>query len=69
MEQREPAEKKGKMVLMRIQPFISIARTKSLWTEGNLSFISSSTMAYSIQQLPENLHNRFYNYYNFKDLY
>ena len=54
MEQREPAEKKGKMVLMRIQPFISIARTKSLWTEGNLSFISSSTMAYSIQQLLEN---------------
>ena len=54
MEQREPAEKKGKMVLMRIQPFISNARTKSLWTEGKLSFISSSTMAYSIQQLPEN---------------
>ena len=54
MEQREPAEKKGKMVLMRIQPFISIARTKSLWTEGKLSFISSSTMAYSIQQLLEN---------------
>ena len=54
MEQREPAEKKGKMVLMRIQPFISNARTKSLWTEGKLSFISSSTMAYSIQQLLEN---------------
>ncbi|MDD6165022.1 MAG: hypothetical protein PUB31_01615 [Bacteroidales bacterium] len=42
------------MVLMRIQPFISNARTKSLWTEGKLSFISSSTMAYSIQQLLEN---------------
>ena len=54
MEQREPAEKKGKMVLMRIQPFISNARTKSLWTEGKLSFISSSIMAYSIQQLLEN---------------
>ena len=54
MEQIEPAEKKGKMVLMRIQPFISNARTKSLWTEGKLSFISSSTMAYSIQQLLEN---------------
>ena len=39
------AEKKGKMVSMRIQPFISIARTKSLWTEGKLSFSSSSTMA------------------------
>ena len=28
-----------------------------------------SIMAYYIQQLLENLHNRFYNYYNFKDLY
>ncbi len=35
----------GKMVLMRIQPFITIARTKSLWTVGKLSFSSSSTMA------------------------
>ena len=26
-------------------------------------------MAYYIQQLLENLHNRFYNYYNFKDFY
>ena len=28
-----------------------------------------SIMTYYIQQLLENLHNRFYNYYNFKDLY
>lgn len=28
-----------------------------------------SIMAYHIQQLLKNLHNRFYNYYNFKDLY
>ena len=28
-----------------------------------------SIMAYHIQQLLENLHNRFYNYYNFKDFY
>ena len=30
---------------------------------------TKSIMAYYIQQLLENLHNRFYNYYNFKDLY
>lgn len=28
-----------------------------------------SIMAYNIKQLLKNLHNRFYNYYNFKDLY
>ena len=30
---------------------------------------TKSIMAYYIKQLLENLHNRFYNYYNFKDLY
>lgn len=30
---------------------------------------TQSIMAYYIKQLLENLHNRFYNYYNFKDLY
>ena len=30
---------------------------------------TKSIMAYYIQQLLENLHNRFYNYYNFKDFY